>query len=94
MKTISIADAESNLPALLKAAQKERVVLTQSGKPSVVLVGVESYDEEDLELASSAEFWQMIQARRKGRSFSLAELKVRLKISPPRRTDRASKRGK
>ena len=95
MKTLSIAEAESDLSALLKAAQKERVVVTQSGKPSVVLVGVECYDAEDIQWATSAEFWEMIQDRRKGRSIPLSELKARLNASPPSRPRKRSvtKRG-
>jgi hypothetical protein len=72
-------------------AAADEIEALQSGKPSVVLVGVESYDDEDLQLASSSEFWELIQARRKGRSIPLAELRTRLKASPPRRTRRATK---
>ena len=40
---------------------------------------MKSYDDEDLRLASSAEFWQMIELRRhSGGSIPLAELKERL----------------
>ncbi|HYT89984.1 MAG TPA: type II toxin-antitoxin system Phd/YefM family antitoxin [Gemmataceae bacterium] len=65
MKTFSLTDARENLEAILKTAQRERVVLTRDGKPSVVLLGVECYDEEELQLASSPEFWQFIEERRK-----------------------------
>lgn len=79
MKSFTMAEASSDISAMLKAAQKERIVLLRGGKPSAVVVGVESYDEEDLRLATSNEFWEMIEARRAGRSIPLAELKARLK---------------
>lgn len=100
MKTLTMAEAGSDMEAVLKAAQKERIVLLRGNKPSAVLVGVESYDEEDLRLATSAEFWKMIEARRKDRTIPLAELKSRLKTagkkarSPTRQSSRATKRGR
>ena len=78
MKTISLADAQSDLAALLDAAQTERVVVHRHGKPSVVLLGIEGYDAEDLQLANSAPFWQLIEKRRKGREVPLAEVRARL----------------
>ncbi len=78
MKSLSVAEVQSNLDTVLDSAQKERIVITRAGKPSVVLVGIEAYDEEDLYLASSPEFWQMIEERRTGPSVSLSELKARL----------------
>jgi prevent-host-death family protein len=79
MKTISVHYAESHLKAVLNSAQKERIVVTRGGKPSVVILGVESYDEEDLQLAISPEFWQMIEKRRLEPSIPLSELKIRLR---------------
>jgi prevent-host-death family protein len=79
MKSISAGEAQSNLESVLTSAQKERIVLTRNGKPSVVLIGVENYDGEDLRLASSPEFWQMIEERRRGPSIPLSELKARLR---------------
>ena len=79
MKSISLAEARSDIEAVLDSAQKERVLVTRAGKPSAVIVGIESYDEEDLALARAPEFWRMIEQRRQGRSISLAQLKARLK---------------
>lgn len=78
MKSISVADARENIEVVLDAAQEERVVVTRAGKPSVVIIGVEAYDEEDLQLATSPEFWRLIEERRQGGSVPLAELKARL----------------
>ena len=79
MKTISVSQARSDLERVLDSAQSERVVVTRAGKPSAIIVGIESYDAEDRALASSAEFWRMIEQRRRGRSIPMAELKTRLK---------------
>lgn len=95
MKSISMKEAQSDIEAVLTSAQKERIVVTRAGKPCVVIVGIEGYDAEDLNLASSSEFWQMIEERRQGRSIPLAELRARLegnakprKSTPPRRPQR------
>jgi antitoxin (DNA-binding transcriptional repressor) of toxin-antitoxin stability system len=78
MKTVAVSKIDSKLDSLLGSAQKERVVLTRAGKPSAILIGIESYDAEDMELATSGEFWQMIQSRRNGPSISLSDLKSKL----------------
>jgi prevent-host-death family protein len=79
MKAISVKDARSDIEAVLDAAQRERVVVTRAGKPSAVIIGIEGYDEEDLQLASSPEFRRMIEERRRGPTIPLSELKDRLK---------------
>jgi PHD/YefM family antitoxin component YafN of YafNO toxin-antitoxin module len=86
-------------------AQQERIVITRAGKPSAVVVGIESYDAEDLQLATSLEFWKMIQERRRGPEISLSQLKSRLGMkersrrsgkarpsSPKKKTNRNSSR--
>jgi prevent-host-death family protein len=79
MRTIPEKELQINLDSILSRAQSERIVISRRGKPCAVLVGIEDYDPEDLRLASSAEFWRMIRQRRaSGRSFSLAEVEVRL----------------
>jgi prevent-host-death family protein len=78
VKSVSDQEAQANFQDVLAIAQNEQVVITRQGKPSVVVLGLESYDEEDLRLAGSPEFWNMIQLRRQGRSIPLTELKARL----------------
>jgi prevent-host-death family protein len=89
MKSISAVQAEADLDAVLNSAQMERIVITRAGKPSVVVVGVESYDAEDLEIAGSPEFWRMIEQRRRGRSIPLAKLKARLKSKSREKGDKS-----
>lgn len=80
MKTISLGAAQADLNSLVTDAQSGRVVIERNGRPSVVVVGIEDYDDEDLALASSDEFWQMIAERRgPGRSSSLSEVRERLR---------------
>ena len=90
MKAISIAQACSDMEAVLDCAQRERIVVTREGKPSAVIVGVESFDAEDIALASSSEFWGMIEQRRQGRSISLGALKARLKTRERKQTPKAA----
>ena len=78
MKSISVAQAKSDIEGALNSAQKGQVVIMRAGRPSAVLIGVESLDAEDRELASSPQFWRMIEARRSGKSIPLSELKARL----------------
>jgi prevent-host-death family protein len=80
MKTISLAAAQADLNSLVTDAQSDRVVIERNGRPSAVVVGIEDYDDEDLALASSDAFWQMISERRgPGRSSSLSEVRERLR---------------
>jgi prevent-host-death family protein len=80
VKPIAAVEAEADLDKLLDSAQKERIVIMRRGKPSAVVVGIESYDDEELKLATSPEFWRMIEARRRrGTSIPLSELRARLR---------------
>jgi PHD/YefM family antitoxin component YafN of YafNO toxin-antitoxin module len=78
MKTVSLTDTESSLEKVLKAAQKEKILVLRGDKPMAMIIGLEGYDAEDLCLATSAQLWQLIEARRQGPAISLAEAKARL----------------
>ena len=93
MKTVSVGDSRFDIEAVLDTSQTERVVVIRAGKPSAVIVGIESYDAEDLALASSPEFWRMIDDRRQGRSISLAQLKKRLKARERKEATRQNNGG-
>jgi antitoxin (DNA-binding transcriptional repressor) of toxin-antitoxin stability system len=75
MKTIGLE--HTTLAACVKDARHERVVLTHKGKPVALVVGVKGLDEEQLQLSSSDTFWTLIEARRKQRTISRAELEQR-----------------
>jgi antitoxin (DNA-binding transcriptional repressor) of toxin-antitoxin stability system len=69
---------EANLEECVRQAQGERVVLTQDGKPVVLLVGVDGLDLEQIELGQSDEFWKLIRERRGQKTINRSELEKRL----------------
>ncbi|HZU35607.1 MAG TPA: type II toxin-antitoxin system Phd/YefM family antitoxin [Gemmataceae bacterium] len=80
MKTIPAKELQTKLDAVLNSSQKERIVISRAGKPCAILVGIQDYDAEDLQLAASPDFWLMIgQRRSEGRSIPLAEVETLLK---------------
>ena len=80
MKTINNTVLQTNLNSTLDSAQKESILIMRDGKPCAVLRGIADYDEEDLRLARSPEFWQMIQERRQsGTSVALKDVERRLR---------------
>ncbi len=80
MKTVNVRDLQKKIKECVDASQKDRVVLTRHGKPSAILVGVEGEDWETVVRETNAEFWNLIQSRRKQKTISLAEMKTRLKL--------------
>ena len=79
MKTIPVRELQTNLDAVLNSSQNERIVIYREGKPCAVLVGIQDYDAEDLQLATSRNFWLMIgQRRAEGSSIPLAEVESQL----------------
>lgn len=79
MKTIPSQELRTNLDDVLNSSQSERIVISRESKPCAVLVGIQDYDAEDLQLATSPDFWLMIRQRREeGRSIPLAEVEAQL----------------
>src|SRR5436305_3759805 len=77
MKTIPATELQTNLDAVLNSSQSERILISREGKPCAVLVGIQDYDAEDLQLATSPDFWLMIRQRRaEGGSVPLAEVEA------------------
>jgi prevent-host-death family protein len=82
MSNVPDKELKQNMDSILTRAQSERIVISRHGRPSVVLVGIEDYDGEDLRLASSEDFWRMIRMRRaSGKSLPLEEVETRLGIT-------------
>ena len=73
MKSIDVDDA--GLDTFVAAAREERIVLTREGKPVALLIGL---DEEQQDLGSSEEFWNLITKRRRQETISRAELERRV----------------
>lgn len=78
MKKATIQDLQKHAEEFVAQAQKDRVVITQHGKPAAVLVGVNKTDWESVVLQTNPKFWKLIHARRKQTSRSLARVKARL----------------
>jgi antitoxin (DNA-binding transcriptional repressor) of toxin-antitoxin stability system len=76
MKTVGLE--EVTFDTCVAAAQKERVLVTRDGKPVALILGIEGMDREDLQLAGSAKFWELIDQRRKQKTISRVELEQRL----------------
>lgn len=85
MKTIGIKNTK--LEECVRAAQKERVLLTRNGKPVALIVGVKGMDREQVELGQSDELWALMQKRRAQKTIPLAEVERRLR-------ERAKRKGK
>jgi len=86
MKVVALREAKQSLSGCVDDAQRDRVLITRHGKPAALVIGVEGQDFEDVLLTSNPRFWQMIEARRKQPTLSLAEVRARLgKKSPKRR---------
>jgi antitoxin (DNA-binding transcriptional repressor) of toxin-antitoxin stability system len=78
MKELAVEHFVSEVTQVLDDAQKQRILLTRNGAPVALLVGIENKDDEDLRLEESAEFWQMIEQRRKEPTIGLEELRAEL----------------
>jgi hypothetical protein len=76
MKVVSLEEA--NLDQCVADAQTDSVVILRNGEPMALLVDVRGLDMEQLELARSAEFWDMIRRRRAEPKISRVELERRL----------------
>ncbi len=60
MKEMTVERFSQDPQSFLRAAQQERVLVTQDGRPLALLVGLENKDQEDWELETSPDFWRMI----------------------------------
>ena len=75
MKKVSVKEAKERLHELLDQAGDELIVILEGEKPIGVLCAWPELDSESLERATSAEFWELIQSRRRSRSVSWAQAK-------------------
>jgi hypothetical protein len=65
MKTVEAGQFAANVDQYLRDSLTEAIIVTQAGRPCAVVHGL-NYDEEQLELLNSPEFWSMIRERRNG----------------------------
>ena len=85
MKMIGLKD--TNLDACVVDAQHERIVITRNGKPLVLVVGVEGLDADQLDLGSSAKFWELMTDRRQQKTITREQLENKIRQTGQRRTD-------
>lgn len=78
MRTVSVRELQQSIKACVEYSQQDRVVVTQHGEPSAILIGVKGLDWESIVLETSAPFWKMIRKRRAEPTISLAEARSRL----------------
>jgi len=78
MKTVSVRDLQKSIKECVDYSQRERVVVTQHGQPSAVIIGVKGMDWESVVMETSPRFWKMIRKRRAQPTLSLEEARSRL----------------
>jgi hypothetical protein len=83
MKEITLEQFSQAPQESLDAAQYERLLVTRDGKPFALVVGVDGKDEEDLRLEASADFWKMIEERRREPTVALEAVKAELMAEEP-----------
>ena len=72
VKTVTLEKV--TLSDCVENAQSDRVVVTRSGKPVALVLGVQGMDLEHLQLGSSNKFWRLIRERRRQKTISRAKL--------------------
>jgi hypothetical protein len=78
MKSVEIGQFAANVNQVLRDSLSETIVITQAGKPCALVHGLD-YDEEDLELINSKQFWSMIREARKSPTIPLEIAEQRLR---------------
>lgn len=77
MKTIDASQFAANVDQYLSDSRAEVIVVTRGGRPCAVIQGLD-YDDEQIELVNSPEFWSMIRERREQPTISGDVVKQRL----------------
>ena len=77
MVTMSLQQA--TLDMIISEAQRDKVIITQNDKPVAVIIGVAGMDEEQLQLSTSAKFWELMAERRGQKTIGRAALEQRLR---------------
>lgn len=85
MKTVAIE--QSTLDSCVREAQDDRVLVTRAGRPVAIVVGLADFDEEQIRLGLSDEFWKMISDRRREPAITRAELERRLDAGEPKQAE-------
>jgi prevent-host-death family protein len=78
MRSISVRELQRSIKECVQYSQKDRIVITQHGEPSAVIIGVKGMDWESVVMETNAPFWKMIRKRRTQPTISLAEARSRV----------------
>ena len=89
MKTVPLREAKQSLSGYVDQAQHERVLITRHGRPTALVIGVEGRELEDI-LSADPDFWELIEARRREPTVSLADVRARLDLPKRPATARTS----
>ena len=79
MKTVSADQFAANVIQYLQDSLTETIIVTKAGKPYAVIHGL-YYDDEQMQLVNSPEFWSMIKQRREGPTIPWGVAKQRLEL--------------
>jgi hypothetical protein len=77
MKTVESGQFAANVEQYLRESLTEAIIVTRAGKPCAIVHGLE-YDDEQMQLVNSDEFWSMIRQRREGPKIPWKVAKQRL----------------
>lgn len=77
MKSVEAGQFAANVDQYLRASLSEAIILTKAGRPCAVVHGLD-YDDEQMQLVNSPEFWTMIRQRRSGPTIPWEIAKERL----------------
>lgn len=88
MKLIGLKEAKSRLSEFVDAAQRDRILITRRGVPAALVIGVQGQDIEQVVLGNDAEFWRMIQERRKRTNRTMTSDEIRRSFSLNTASDR------
>jgi len=77
MKTVDAGQFAANMNQYLQDSRSETIVVTQEGRPCAVVQGLD-YDDEQMQLVDSPEFWSMIEDRRQRKTIPWEVAKQRL----------------
>ncbi|MBI4248821.1 MAG: type II toxin-antitoxin system Phd/YefM family antitoxin [Elusimicrobia bacterium] len=84
MRTVSVRELQRSIKQCVQYSQKDRIVITQHGEPSAVIIGVKGMDWESVVMETNPRFWKMIRKRRAQPTISLQEAKSRVAGKRPR----------
>jgi prevent-host-death family protein len=77
VKLIGLKEAKARLSEFVDAAQADRILITRRGQPAALVIGVEGQDIEQVILGSDADFWKMIEERRRRNAPTLTSDDIR-----------------